>query len=62
MMLFEESYVICRLPENKMKNRYLDVLCLEESRVKLNDLDGNTVSCMYFNLCFCCCNCCTVFC
>ncbi|CAH3018524.1 unnamed protein product [Porites evermanni] len=38
------NFYSAKLPENKMKNRYLDVLCLEESRVKLNDLDGNTKS------------------
>jgi len=32
------------LPENLKRNRYTDVLCLEETRVKLSDLDGNTVS------------------
>ena len=32
-----------RLPENVKKNRYTDVLCLEESRVKLVDLGGDTV-------------------
>jgi len=35
---------ICRLPENVKKNRYTDVLCLEDSRVKLVDLDDSLVS------------------
>jgi len=30
-----------RLPENVKKNRYTDVLCLEDSRVKLVDLDDS---------------------
>jgi len=34
----------CRLPENVKKNRYTDVLCLEDSRVKLVDLDDSLVS------------------
>ena len=38
----------CRLPENLKRNRYTDVLCLEETRVKLSDLNGDTVS---LNLC-----------
>ena len=37
-----------RLPENLKRNRYTDVLCLEETRVKLSDLNGDTVS---LNLC-----------
>ena len=36
--------IICRLPENVKKNRYTDVLCLEETRVKLSNLDGQTAS------------------
>ncbi|CAH3145236.1 unnamed protein product [Porites lobata] len=38
------NFYSAKLPENKTKNRYLDVLCLEESRVKLTNLDGNTKS------------------
>lgn len=39
-----EFISIYRLPENLKRNRYTDVLCLEETRVKLCDLDGDTVS------------------
>ena len=37
-------YFNYRLPENLKRNRYTDVLCLEETRVKLFDPDGDTVS------------------
>lgn len=38
------SFQSTRLPENVKKNRYTDVLCLEETRVKLSNLDGQTTS------------------